>query len=52
MMNCVGTRRVLEQNVYPPKSHSKIALAIGSIELTYCRFDERGIRKGLSGGHG
>ena len=46
-MNCVGTRRVLEQNVYPPKSQSKIALAVGSIELTYCRADESGIRKGL-----
>lgn len=50
-MNCVGTRRVLQQNFYPPQSHSKIALATGSIGLTYCRFDERGIRKGLGGGY-
>jgi hypothetical protein len=52
MMNRVEVRRVLAQNVHPPESHSKIALATGSIELSYCRFDERSIRKGLSGGHG
>jgi hypothetical protein len=51
MMNCVGTRRVLEQKVYPPKSHFKITLAIGSVELTERNppqaplFQRQGIRR-------